>query len=330
MQQSHLKSLKQTHGVTLVELMVAIVISSILVLGIAEIFKINKRSSQAQDDSARMQESGRFAFNMLMQDIRRAGYYGGNADTPNITGTSGIIADTNTCPNDNTWGRMLQRRIIGMNDDNTGYTCITNYNATSSSDILVTRYTDGSNIDDATMDLAANDNAFFIRSSMFEGRLFIGDQRANATNSVAETPNSVKQLSASAFYIGTTGRNCRFNDAANNPIPVTALYRETLAATGLPIQEEVASGIEQFQVQYGVDNNTDGSVNQYFDADDIDGTPDWSEVVTIRFWILAKAECPTNGYANNKTYTMGDKPYTPGDSFKRQLYSSTVSLRNGS
>jgi len=319
---------KNTKGVTLVELMIAIVISSILVLGIAEIFRINKRSFQAQDDAARMQESGRFAFNMLMQDIRRAGYYGGNADTTNITGTAGIVSPaTNTCPSDNTWGRMLERRIIGKNDTNTDYACITNY---SQGDIIVTRYTEGANVTTTTMNLAANDNAYFIRSSMFEGRLFIGDDQASATNSVSETPNSVQTLSANAYYVGTTARNCRFNDPANNPIPITALYRETLSATGLPVQEEVASSIERLQIQYGVDNDEDAAVNQYFDADDFDGTPDWSEVITVRFWVLVRAECPTNGYTNNKTYVMGDNPYTPGDNFKRQLYSSTVTLRNGS
>lgn len=329
---SPLNPQNKTKGVTLVELMIAIVISAVLVLGIGEIFKLNKRSYQTQDDSARMQESGRFAFNLIMQDIRRAGYYGGNADTANITGTSGIIAPTNSCPNDTTWGRMLERRIIGLNDNNTGYACIPNADY-SLGDILVMRYTQGANVTDATMDLAANDDTLYIRSSMFEGRLFIGDDRANAANTVAETPNSVQALAAQAYYVGKTARTCRFNNADNTTIPITALYRETLSNTGVPIQEEVANSIEDLQVQYGIDDSGDGSVNQYFDADDIlntTATPNWTQVVAVRFWVLARAECPTSGYTNSKTYVMGDKNFTPADEFKRQLYSSTVSLRNGS
>lgn len=327
---THFKQSKNVKGVSLVELLVAIVVSSILVLGIGEVFKLNKRTYQTQDDSARMQESGRFAFNMLMQDLRRAGYYGGNADTANITGTSGIVAATNTCPADTTWGRMLERRIIGLDDTAAAYACITNY---SRGDVITTRYTQGANVSATTM--AANANTFYIRSSMFEGRLFIGSAQANGTNAVAETPNSVQTLSSHAYYVGTTTRNCRFNDESNNPIPITALYRETLSSAGVPTREEVANSIEHLQIQYGVDTNatSDLMVNRYYDADaisnDITVTPNWSQVVTVRFWVLARAECPTNGYNNTKTYVMGDQPYQPNDNFKRQLYSTTVSLRNG-
>ena len=316
----------KTQGLSLVELMVAMTVSAILMLGISEIFSINSRSYKVQDENARMQESGRYAFNALMSDMRRAGYFGGNADILNITGSSGIVAANNTCPNDSTWGRMLGRRIIGMNDDNTGYTCITNY---SRGDIVVTRNTKGKNITGTEM--AANPNRFYIRNSLFEGRLFIGSAYDVAVNTVAEPPNTSQELSSNAYYIGTTAtaRNCRFNDAAGNPIPITALYREKLDSDGTPIQEEVASGIEQLQVQYGVDNNNDTYVNQYFNADDIDVTPSWDRVVAVRFWVLVRADCPTNGYTNTKTYTMGDIAYTPNDGFKRQLYSTTVNLRNG-
>lgn len=324
---NNLNQFKKIRGLSLVELMVAMTVSAILMLGISEIFSINSRSYKVQDDNARMQENGRFGFNTLMHDLRRAGYFGGNADVTNITGTSGIIAPTNTCPNDSTWGRMLGRRIVGMNDTNAGYTCITNY---SQGDIVVTRYTKGNNV--SVADMTANPNRFYIRNSMFEGRLFIGsaqDVAVNTSNAVAETPNTSQELVSHAYYIGTTSRNCRFNDASNNPIPITALYRERLNSDGTPVQEEVASSIENLQIQYGVDNNDDTYVNQYFNANDIDGTPSWDQVVAVRFWILVRADCPTNGYTNPKTYTMAGTDFTPADGFKRQLYSTTITLRNG-
>ena len=317
---------KYFKGVTLVELMISIVISSILVLGIAEIFRTNARSYKTQDDSSRMQESGRFSFNMLMQDLRRVGYYGGNADTANITGTSPIVAATNTCPTDTTWGRMLERRIMGLNDTNAGYACIPNADY-SQGDIVVMRYTQGSNITALTM--AANPDTLYVRSSMFEGRLFIGSTQANGTNSVAETPNTVQALSSNAYYVGTTTRTCN----TDNTIPITALYRETLSGAGVPVQEEIASSIEHLQVQYGIDTTGDFAVNQYFNANSLSNntavTPNWNQVISVRFWVLARAECPTLGYINANTYVMGDQNYAPNDNFKRQLYSTTVSLRNG-
>lgn len=308
--------------------MIAIVVSSILMLGIVQVFSLNKRIYGAQDDAARMQESGRYAFNLLMQDLRRAGYFGGNANIDDITGTSGLVTPTNTCPADNTWVRMIQRPIIGLDDTNAGYTgCIPNADYLRG-DILVTRYTTGVPV------TSFDTNRLYIRSSMFEGRLFLGSAQADAANQVILTPNAAFELVANAYYVGPSGRNCRFNDSAGNAIPVPALWREVLNASAVPGAEEVANGIEHLQIQYGIDTDDDNAVNQYFDANaisnDITVTPNWSQVSAVRFWILARAECPTADYTNTNTYAMGDITYDPNpdDSFKRQLYSTTVALRN--
>lgn len=332
---------KYSYGVTLVELMIAIVVSSILMLGIIEIFSINNRSFKVQDENARMQESGRFAFNILMQDIRRAGYFGGNANKEDTTGSIGIAPPARDCNTaDTTWGRMIERPIYGLNDTNSDIDvdgvavdysagCIpdADYNNANGGDILVTRYTKGTPL------TVFDADRLYIRNSLFSGRLFKGSEAADVgppTNQVTETPNAVHELAASAYYVGPSGRNCRFD----NNVSVPALFREILSSTGLPIQEEVANGIEVIQFKYGVDSNTDLSVNRYYDANDLSNntaiSPNWTQVVTVRFWVLVRADCPTNDYNNTKTYVMGDIPggYTPGDAFKRQLYSSTVSVRN--
>ena len=315
-------------GLTLIELMIAIVVSSILMLGIVQVFSLNKRIYGAQDDAARMQESGRYAFNLLMQDLRRAGYYGGNANIDDITGTSGLVTPANTCTANNTWARMLQRPVIGLDDTNAGYTgCIPDADYTQG-DILVTRYTSG--LPTTTFD----NNRVYVRSSMFEGRLFLGSAEADASNQVSEIPNAAFELLANAYYVGPSDQTCRFNDSAGNAIPVPALWREVLDASATPVAEVVANGIEHLQIQYGIDTDDDIAVNQYFDADAISNdttvTPNWSQVVAVRLWVLARAECPTADYTNTNTYTMGDITYDPDpdDSFKRQLYSTTVALRN--
>lgn len=323
-------------GVTLIELMVALVISGILALGIVQIFATNKRAFQLNDTASGMQENGRFAYGVLMQDLRRAGHFGGNSNISQITGTTGIIVPANTCPTDNTWARMVQWRTVGLNDTRTNgagvaYACIpaTDY---LRGDILALRYTAGNEITAVTM--AANANSLYLRSSLFEGRLFTGTNNANVANNTSGTFEKNQALIAHAYYVGPSGRNCSFNDSAGNTIPVPALFREILDASGVPTQEEVASGIEHLQLQYGVDTNDDQNIDQYFNAnnitDDLVTTPNWTQVVAVRFWILARAECPTNGYTNTNTYTMGDLTYDPNpdDGFKRQVYSGTVALRN--
>lgn len=330
---------KNTHGLSLVELMVAMTVSAILMLGISEIFSINSRSYKVQDENARMQENGRFAFNTLMADIRRAGYFGGSAAVDEITGSVGIAIPARDClTSDTTWGRMLERPVYGLNDANTQLdadgvtvnytTCIPTLN--TGSDILVTRYTKS-----ASIAAPANNGRLYIRSSLFEGRLFTGTNYAAnlSSNIVTTTPNAIRELAAHAYYVAPSGRNCRFDNADGTAIPVPALQREVLSSTGIPTQEEVASGIERFQVQYGVSNNGDLSVNRYFNAHQLRNnpaiTPNWTQVLSVRFWVLVRADCPTSGYTNPQTYTMGDAPaFTPNDGFKRQLYSTTVAVRN--
>jgi len=69
-------------GVTLVELMIAMVISTIVLLGVATVYSSTKRSYKVQEEMARLQENARYAFNAMASDIRGAGFIGCN---PKIT-----------------------------------------------------------------------------------------------------------------------------------------------------------------------------------------------------------------------------------------------------
>ncbi|MNY78544.1 hypothetical protein D3C86_2188320 [compost metagenome] len=44
--------------------------------------------------------------------------------------------------------------------------------------------------------------------------------------------------------------------------------------------------------------------------------------------MLARNLEPTPGYTDNRSYVLAGAAYTPGGSFKRQLYTSTVRLNN--
>ncbi len=320
----------KSNGLSLIELVVAMAISSILAIGIVKMYSASKNSFLVQKDSSKLQESGRFVFDMLISDLRRTGYYGYNPGVDTVSGTAAPIKNNNTCPKDATWGLMLDRRIVGMNDPVVPYACIAaDYVA---GDVLAVHYVDGRN------EVALEKERYYLRSSFKSARVFHGAQSNDPLNTINDgTPESTGRLRAFAYYIGNSGRFCRFNDANKNPIPIPTLYRESLNEEGLPNRQEVAAGIENIQFKYGVDTNNDQSVNQYFDSqlisNDITVTPNWNQVVAVRFWILARASCPSvvepNIQRQFKTYTMGDfPPFTPRDNFKRQLFTSTVALRN--
>lgn len=63
-------------GFSLIELMVAITISSIILIALVAIFMGNRSTYQLDEGLARMQENARFAMEYLTRDIRMAGYAG--------------------------------------------------------------------------------------------------------------------------------------------------------------------------------------------------------------------------------------------------------------
>lgn len=80
-----LKNPKHFLGVTLVELMIAITISSIVALGISSVYTSSKRSFKLQEEFSRLQENGRFAMNYIARFVRGAGYSGCATGQGNMT-----------------------------------------------------------------------------------------------------------------------------------------------------------------------------------------------------------------------------------------------------
>ena len=77
---------------------------------------------------------------MLSQDLRRAGYWGGNADISEIGGTLPLLTENGNClgSGNNDWARMLDKKVFGLNDNRTNYDCLPN-TTLPSQDVLVVR-----------------------------------------------------------------------------------------------------------------------------------------------------------------------------------------------
>lgn len=90
-------------GFTLVELMIALTLSSIILLVIGTVFVSSRQVYRVQEDNARIQESGRFSLEIIGRSLKQAGY----ADIPfagfkvafsgvPITGTDGAANSADT------------------------------------------------------------------------------------------------------------------------------------------------------------------------------------------------------------------------------------------
>lgn len=81
---------KQT-GITLLELMVAMAVSSVIILGISNIYLSTKKSYVVHDEFARIQENGRYSMETLSSNIRNAGYFG--CSSGQGVGTLGVVTN---------------------------------------------------------------------------------------------------------------------------------------------------------------------------------------------------------------------------------------------
>ena len=329
-------------GLTLIEIMIALVIGSVLVAGAGKIFISSKRNVETQLNLQQIQENARYALDLICRDLRRAGYFGGLNSITAIEGTSAPLEPTGKCPPGNAWGRMLARPVFGLNDTNADYACITDSDYLQG-DIIVTRYANP-----LAKTAPLSDKQLYLRSNSSTGALFTGSE--SDSNQITE-PAMVQKIIAHAYYIRPSTTLCP--DGSNPP----ALWRETLGSNGRPVAEELVTGVEQLQLRYGVadfnpddDLNSDGTSYRYVDADNVtksewnasfDSASEWREwveltsnstvhsaVVLARVWLLVRAACAEPLLTNRRTYSMGSYNYAVNDHFRRQLYSTTVHLRN--
>ncbi|HEY6529367.1 MAG TPA: PilW family protein [Cellvibrionaceae bacterium] len=112
-----------------------------------------------------------------------------------------------------------------------------------------------------------------------------------------------------------------------------ALKRQSLVMeTSLTTRsEEIAQGVEDMQLLYGVDTNTDGDVNQYRTAAqmDVDGNSvvdgsDWDKVKSVRIALIFRSQNPVA--PSNQTQVLNGVTYN--DRYLRQAVTSTVAIRN--
>lgn len=81
-------------GMTLIEIMIALLIGAFLMGGVLQIFVSSRQTNRMQESLSRLQENGRFAMEFISKDIRRAGYWGCLSPSTPDTDIAGTNDDT--------------------------------------------------------------------------------------------------------------------------------------------------------------------------------------------------------------------------------------------
>jgi type IV pilus assembly protein PilW len=320
-------------GMTLIELMVALAIGAFLMIGAVTVFMQSRTTFRVNESVSRMQENARFAIEALEPDIRMAHYWGLTTRTTKIVGRAATTAPAGigpaTCGNN--WTIDLDRAVDGTNNGY-GWACAPTVGAAQAgSDTLVVRRVS----EDAITAPLPNNTMYLQTARLDDALLFIGTgiPAGYLPPPVSET----RRLIVNGYYISTSSSQ----DAVGNPVP--SLRRKTLVrgAAGPEIQDhELLSGVEDLQVQFGVDTDAlgepeRGSIDRYVNPGDpiLDPTnaafiPD-AEVLAVRIWLRLRAERPENGFTDATNYVYADRNIAAiGDQFRRLVVSKTIYLRN--
>jgi len=329
---------KNQRGLSLVELMVAMVLGLILMSSVGGVYISSKQSYRTTEAVSRVQENGRFSITKLAEDLRMSGFMGcgagGLSVTNNLTSTSP--------PYDFTIG------VEGTDGASNAPDTITIKYATNFN-LKVTQIMASAGAD---LKVTANDNIsqnnIVLVCDVVQGDIFqvtgtsggsgtMKDTVSHATGS--GTPgNSVLGLSKSydvnARIFGLTSVVYSIAPGAGIGSP-PALFRNDgvtcpLSANGC----EIAENVENMQVVYGVDTSVpeDGAADVYQKAGSITAA-NWTRVVSARVSLLIRTN-ETNLTETLQSYVYdldGDgiaTTETALDNRIRRVYTVTVNLRN--
>lgn len=346
-------------GVTLVELMVAMVIGLILMAGVGEVYVNSKRDYRIQQAAAQVQENGRYAMQFLAQDIRMAGYSGCGAQSTKLANVLKPSAGGGTSL---PWYFDLSKPILGYNATTTfpsqfaskvvaGTDAVTVLRGDDSHQYIITKH----NSTSATFTLAAPSDltvgTILLVSDCNYSAVFqmVGPTGSGSSSEVVHNTgakvspgNCSKDLATNgaayadcnssgklaAYSYQGNGQLMRLHaDAyyiANNASGVPSLYSDglaTVANTPSLTTQELVDGVENMQIRYGEASAPDQPVVRYVPADQV---TDWANVATVRVQLLVRSlnevnPAPVSVTFNGTTYN---------DRYLRRIFTGTIKLRN--
>jgi len=322
---------RQQHGMTLIELMVALAIGAFLMIGAITVFMQSRTTFRVTESLARLQENARFALEVMEPDVRMAHYWGLTPRTYLIVGRAapneGAGIGTHTCGNN--WNLNLNEAVEGTNNTYS-WACAAFGTAAAGSDTLIVRRAGEDAITGAG---ALTANTLYIQSTRSQlGQLFAG---ATVPSGYTTATSETHRLVVNGYYVDTT-----------SSVPgMPSLRRKVLGAGGAITDEEVIVGVEDMQVQFGIDtdvpgtpvapNPNRGAIDRYvnMDAAIIDPTdaafnPN-AEILAVRIWLLLRAERFEAGLIDPTDYEYADRDFgTFTDGIRRVLVSKTIYIRN--
>jgi type IV pilus assembly protein PilW len=307
---------------------------------------VNSSAARSEvERTSRQIENGRYASELLTEDLRLAGFYG-ELNVGSL-GATGLPADPcSLTPAD--WRSWIPVHLQGYDDTGFASPNCALTNLKPNTDVLVVRRARACVAGVAGCDAAVNGKPYLqvslcgsqvspnnLRLGLEGTQTFDMQKKTCLTTALANKREYLVRI----YFIATD------NGSGEN---IPTLKRLELTGTGwstVPLVE----GIEELQLHYGIDYTCDGQPDVYVSNPTVYTPPppppaictagpvdNWTSVVTVQFHLLARNLETSPGYTDTKRYILGkddagvDIERTPGGSFRRHVYTGLVRVANPS
>lgn len=313
-------NMKRNRGLSLVELMVALVLSAVIIGGIFQVFMSNRQAFNLTESLVRIQENGRFALSYISAAIRQSGSYGCVPDPDPVIGNV-----------QNRIAALTSIDAIHPTDTFDGAAIAGSFDAPD--ELRLLQLTENTALVNSATTVAGQLNVFaggdfnegdFILVSNCEVGDFMVAGAGTTDLAILDTGLDIREgpyVQLNKVSHATEVRSIRFF--------VEDEFLKVQIGTGA--EQELLDGIENIQFTYGVD--TDASQDytpDYFDRFSDIPASERERIVAIRVSVLAVSTLAAIADVTTepKEITFNGTTLTINDRRLRKVFETTVSLRN--
>lgn len=326
--------MKPQSGMSLVELMVAMVIGLFLTAGVFTMFSMSSSNVTTTSQFNQLQENGRIALAIMERDLSQLGFMGDITGTDFIVGTNtnvevapftsdcvGAGLNNATLPNDKP---AHFRRLWGYKNTTTSeyLSCLDYDDVKANTDVLQLKRFLGPSVSEG------DSNAIYAASNSSQAAFFVGKKPAKTIEN-----SRIWEYQHHVYFIADDARG----------VPV--LRRKRLTDVGMTENindDQLVEGIENIQYLFGFDNDGDSTPDSFMPAEDVTSlmwdNESFQRLVAIKIFLLVRTVTEDKTYTNENTYQLGDKSITypipdednnvQPDHYRRKVLSTTVVLEN--
>ncbi len=327
-------------GLSLVELMVSMALAVLLMTGVLSIFQSSKVTYMTNEKTARLQENGRVALELMMYDLRSAGYEGCARES--------VFTSTLNDSTDVPWNYAQPVQGFESQGDGDFLPALTLALApvpVPESDVLVVRMPERDRpaltVQADLASATANPQVLVASGPIAAGQIMlITDCEASTVFQVTGWNAGAVLHAVGGAAPGNATENLGFQYRAfARLLPLdTVTYWVGNDGTGPALwrrmgdgaAEMLVEGVEALQVAYGEDTDADRIANDYFSADLVD---DWDTIISVNLALLLRSE-ESGLDLDESTYqllepALGGVTIDPADDRRqRMLFTTTAALRN--